>query len=403
MQRVACILVAALWATGAATALAQTESPGTPQEEEPGAPTISDEVPEAAASPTTSQDVAPEVPAEAADANSSASTHAAFNRIGNIEIHGHFDLAYERLGYSGQPFESERAALTNYHQFLFLSRDAKDDPFGFHVELIDLTFYEVNYRRRFRKLGLHTQARLGKILIPFGAEPLYHHSYGGLSGGDQRVLPIVWSQLGAAVQARYRRRGVHVTGELYFSRGYARSEADDCVNLQSDLAPSNDVRIGFGARLGVSWGPLSGWYSGYINPLGFGRVLALQALDVGVWKIPGIPILKDTTLGLGVLRSDVSGGGSGEDYYSFANYARLRYYPTEWLYLQYRTGVRYMNNRRGFFKDDTRLDRDDEFTHNVAIVGQYRGAIVSLAHFGNFEERDEQDDDFLRLTVAYVF
>jgi len=383
MRRAACILVVALWGAVSATALAQTESPSAPPKDVP----------------TTAPTIAP----KAADANSTASPHAGFNRIGNVEIHGHFDLSYERLGYSGHPFDSERAALANYHRFLFLSREAKDDPFGFHIELIDLSFYEVNYRRRFRKLKLNTQVRMGKILIPFGAEPTYHHSYGGLSGGDQRVLPIVWSQLGAAVQARYRRRGIHITNDFYFARGYTLGKSEDFINLQSDLSPSNDVRLGFGARLGASWGPISGWYSGYVNPLGFGRVLVLQALDLGVWKISGIPILEDMTLGVGALRSDVSGGGPGEDYYSFANYARLRYYPTDWLYVQYRSGVRYTNNRRGFFKDNTRLDRDDEFTHNVAIVGQYRGCIVSLAHFWNFEERDEQDDDFLRLTVAYVF
>jgi hypothetical protein len=312
-------------------------------------------------------------------------------------------MAYERRGYSGVPFDDDRATVANYHRFLFLTREDRDDPLSFNIELIDLTFFEVSYRQRFEKLKLDTQLRAGKIFVPFGAEPSYHHSYGGLSGFDQRVLPIIWTQLGAAAQARRRWRGVHFTGDIYLVRGHALQESDQVLNLQSDFSPSEDVRIGSGTRLGASWGPVSGWYSAYVNRLGYGRMLLLQAIDLGVWKIPGIPVLQDMSLGVGALRSDVSGGGSGSDYYSFANYLRLRYYATDWLYLQYRNGVRYMNNRRGTFRDDTRLDRDDEFTHNLAAVASYKGVTVSLTHYWNFEERDEQDDDFLRLMVAYVF
>ena len=143
-----------------------------------------------------------------------------------------------------------------------------------------------------------------------------------------------------------------LTDDLFVVRGYALRHADSIINLQSDFSPEDDVKLGWGNRLGAAWRFVSAWYSAYYNPLGFGRRLFMQAFDVTIWRPRGIPVLQHFSLGAGLLRADVSGGGPGVggvgfDYYHFADYLQLRYYPTDWLYVQYRTGLRTFNNRRG--------------------------------------------------------
>ena len=56
---------------------------------------------------------------------------------------------------------------------------------------------------------------------------------------------------------------------------------------------------------------LSAWYSAYFNPLGFGRRLFMQAIDLTLWRQRQIPVLGHFTLGAGLLLADVSGGGPG--------------------------------------------------------------------------------------------
>ena len=73
-----------------------------------------------------------------------------------------------------------------------------------------------------------------------------------------------------------------------------------------------------------------------------------------------LPVLGHFSLGVGLLRADVSGGGPGVggvgiDYYDFADYLQLRYYPVDWLFLQYRAGLRTFDNRRALILDQSRL------------------------------------------------
>ena len=123
---------------------------------------------------------------------------------------------------------------------------------------------------------------------------------------------------------------------------------------------------------------VSAWYSAYYNPLGFGRRLFMQALDLTIWRPRGVPVLQHFSLGVGLLARRRLGrrpgvGGVGFDYYDFADYLQLRYYPTDWLYIQYRTGLRTFENRRGVVVDNTRLTRTDASTHNFAVVARHRG------------------------------
>jgi hypothetical protein len=319
-----------------------------------------------------------------------------------LRLDGRFDLNYERRGLGRDTGWSDgRSVLRSYHQFLFLSRGTERDPIGFSVELIALTTWEATFRHRFENLSL--LVRGGKLLVPFGNDPLFHQAYGGLIGFDQKILPPVWAQEGVSASVVHRHGAVSLSGDAYVVRGYRLPKADAVLNLQNDFSPNDDIEPGVGGRLGFAGGPFTAFYSFYYNPLGFDRHLVMQAGDVSLWRIHGVPVLDRLVLGVGALRADVSGGGPGLDYYHFGSYWQARVYATHFLYLQYRQGLRTFNNRRGVIVDDTRLDADDASTHTVGIVARWGGLTAGLHYYINLEKANEVDDDFFRATVVYEF
>lgn len=319
-----------------------------------------------------------------------------------VRLHGRFDLSYERRNYTDNPFaEDAKDALQSYHHFLFLSRRTKADPISLDVELLTLQFWELSARHRFGPVEVG--AKLGKLLVPFGADPLYHHSYGGLAGFDQRILPVVWAAEGVSTYAYGDLFGVGLGLDLSLLRGFASRGEDAVLNLQGDLSPLDDVKPALSARLRASYGPLSLYYSAFVNPLGFDRLLYLQALDVSLWRWRGIPFVEDLALSFGLLRGDVSGGGPGVDHYHFGSYFQARYYAWDFLYFQYRQGLRTFDNQRGLYEDPYRFTTQDASTHSVGAVFQWRGAQVGVYHHWNLEKVDEVDDDFLRVMVGYAF
>lgn len=353
---------------------------------------------------------APPVPAAPPGA---PSPHHAGGGVGlplGLMLNGRFDLAYERRTFTGSPFaDSATDALRSYHHFLFLSRESADDPFGLSLEVLTLQFWEVHARWRAPRLPVHVLVSGGKIFVPFGADPLMHQSYGGLAGFDQKILPPVWAQEGGAVHLTFQHRTLAITDDIYVVRGYALRQADGILNLQNDFSPADDVKLGWGNRLGAAYGPLAAWYSTYYNPLGFGRRLFMQAIDVMLWRMRRVPVLGHFSVAAGALRADVSGGddqgvgGSGQDYYHFGSYFQLRYHPTDWLIVQYRQGLRTFNNRRGVLVDDTRLTSEDASAHNFGVIARYRGLTAGLYYFINLEKGPEIADDFFRLLVSYDF
>jgi hypothetical protein len=323
---------------------------------------------------------------------------------GGFLLNGRFDLAYERHQFSGDPFaDSSTAALRSYHHFLFLSRESADDPFGLSVELTSLLFWEAHARLGGHGRSWHLLVSGGKILVPFGADPLTHQSYGGLEGFDQRLLPVIWAQEGAAAHLTVDRGRLVLTDDAFVVRGYVLSRADAVLNLQADFSAADDARLGWGNRLGLAWMNVAAWYSAYFNPLGFGRRLLMQAADLTIWRPRSVPVLGHFSAGAGLLRADVSGGGVGLDYYHFGSYVQVRYHPTDWLYFQYRQGLRTFDNRRGLILDETRLSADDMSTHNFAVVARCRGLSFTLAYFLILEKAGELPNDFARASVAYDF
>jgi hypothetical protein len=327
-----------------------------------------------------------------------------------LMLNGRFDLAYERGNFTGSPFDDGATnALRSYHHFLFLSRESAEDPVGVSLEILSLQFWEVHLRWRATHVPLQVVVSGGKIFVPFGADPLMHQSYGGLAGFDQKILPVIWAQEGGAVHLTFHRRELSITDDLYAVHGYALRSVDGVLNLQNDFSPADNVKIGWGNRVGAAWGPLSAWYSLYYNALGFGRWLFMQAGDVMLWRMRGIPVLGHFSAAAGVLRADVSGGddqgagGPGKDYYDFGSYFQLRFHPTDWLYIQYRQGLRTFNNRRGVVVDETRLTSDDASAHNFGVVARWRGITGGLSYFINLEKGPEIPNDFFRLSVTYDF
>jgi hypothetical protein len=319
-----------------------------------------------------------------------------------FQLNGRFDLAYERRGMGRDTsFADGTSALRSHHQFLFLSRPADaTSPVGLTVELLHLQIWEATFAHRFTALPVSLTARAGKLLVPFGAEPLFHQLYGGLVGFDQKVVPAVWPQEGAAEQLVARLGPVALSSDLFFVRGHRLKAPDAVLSLQSDFSPADDLRPAFGHRLGAAWRSLSAWHSLYVNPLGHGRTLVMQALDLSSWRWRGVPVLGRFSGGLGVLRADVSGGGPGADYYHLATYGQVRFHPTDWLYAQYRQGLRTFNNRRGVYLDETRLEANDASSHSLGLVGRRRMLSAGLHYVWNLEKAAEVDDDFLRAVVT---
>jgi mono/diheme cytochrome c family protein len=321
----------------------------------------------------------------------------------HLRLNGKFDFSYEHRNWKNHPFQTGKSAFQTYHHFLFLSRSGAKDPFGLNVELVTQAFYEFNARVAPKGRNFDFLFKAGKILVPFGNEPLFHKSYGGRSGFDQEILPIIWAQPGVAATAHVRAGPVSFSNDIYTVQGFALRAPDTVLNLQSDVSGFDNFRAAFGDRVGVSWQSLTGWYSVQFNRLGFDRRLFLQAFDLELWRPRGITFVEDLVFGLGGMRADISGGGPGQDYYHFGTYALLGYYPINAIYLQYRAGLRTTDNRRGFYYDPSRKDERDRSSHNVSILGRYKGFYGGLQLFWNLEKAAESDDDFLRVTLGYEF
>lgn len=334
-------------------------------------------------------------------------SHLPFSLPASLRINGRFDFSYERRGVKNHPFSKDGYnALATYHHFLFISRSGAKDPFGFNVELITQQFYEFNARFKPKRADVQLLWKAGKILVPFGEEPLFHSSYGGRTGFDQELLPVVWAVPGIAFTVQGRAGPVTLSNDLYTIQGHGLRSEDAVLNLQTDIAPLDHVKVATGDRFGVSWGPLTGWYSFQFTPLGYSRLLFMQAIDLEFWKMPGVKVVENLALGAGAMRADVTGGdtaSNGGDYYHFGSYAYARYDFLPQLSLQYRAGLKTYDNRRGVFFDDTRIDERDRGSHNITLTGRYMGFYAVMQFFWNLEKANEQNDDFLRLTVGYEF
>jgi len=348
--------------------------------------------------------------ADADDDEQPAAHGSGYRLPGGIHLGGMFDAAYER-GERSDGLTSGKNAFRSYHRLLFLSRQGDDVPIGFSAEILSQYFYELNTRLSPAGSRLRVVAHAGKILVPFGPDPLFHKSYGGLTGSDQRTLPVVWSAIGAGVRLSYAAGGLSANDEIYAVQGFDLSAADQTLNMQRDLTAYDGARVALGNRLALAAGPLTLWYSFYWNQMRFGRLLLMQAVDLSLWR-PAVPVLNRLAVGVGFVRAHISATadygkpGASLDasaYYHFADYLWLRAYLADGLYLQGRSGLATFNNRRGLTYDERRPDPADGSHHSASLVYEYASAQVMLAYYWNFEKIDERPDDLLRLLVTYAF
>jgi hypothetical protein len=261
------------WSVLACWALASAVWPAHAAAEEP-MPEAEPKSVEKVAAPGT-EEPKPNPKSDEPDEDEAASSGAGGYRLpGGIHLGGMFDVAYERTDRSAD-VTSGKNAFRSYHRLLFLSRQGDDVPVGFTAEVLNQYFYELNVRLSGRNSRLRVLAHAGKILVPFGPDPLFHKSYGGLTGADQRVLPVVWSAIGAGVRFSYAGRRVSATDEVYAVQGFDLPASGQTLNMQRDLVDYAGARIAFGNRLAVSTGPLTIWYSFYWNQMRFGRLLIM--------------------------------------------------------------------------------------------------------------------------------
>lgn len=318
-----------------------------------------------------------------------------------LRLNGKFDAAYEYGGFS--KFDEGKNDLKNYHHFVFISRQSKDDPFFFSAEVIERYFYEFGARFKPNASAFSYSVRAGKVMVPFGGEPLFHHSYGGLTGFDQPVLPVVWSQIGAIGNVQFRGPGFRLSNDLYGVQGYGLETTNEVLNLQTGFSKPERLKAGFGDRLGFGMGPISVWYSAYLNDLGHKRLLFMQGLDAEVFRATDIPVVKNFVLGAGIMRADVSGGEKNMDYYHFADYVTVRYYILDELSVEGRTGLRTFENRNHAYKDDRRFDEKDASAHNLTLQYKRSGFVIAAQRFWNYEKRNEIPNDLIRVRTGYEF
>ena len=369
---------------------AQTPPTETPPAETPPAETPPAETPPA------------ETPVEAAPATAHP---PGFSLGADIRLHARFDVSYERHTYSDNPSDGKDALRIN-HKFVFLTRHAKSDPFFFNAEVLGLNFYEIGYRLRPTDLEepWRFAVSAGKVLVPFGAEPLYHHAYGGRVGGDQRFVPVMWADLGVKATFNLDLEPVHLRFDAYAVNGLAlpNDKPETRLNIGGHASPLGDLNLAGGGRISASIGPLNLYYSVYGSALNFDKTVVMQGLDISLFRLPGVPFLEDLAISAGVVRADVWGGGDPA-YYHFADYIEVRYYPFDTLFIQYRGGLDMRDNRSGVFADAARLDKLDTSGHAVGIGWQIHGLTLLAQHHWQLELADEQPDDFFRITATYEF
>lgn len=314
-----------------------------------------------------------------------------------FNINGRFDVAYELGDFALDVAHDLENAVKNYHHFLFISRNQEDEWFSFNVEAIDLSFYEIGL-----KVTNWAQVRLGKVLMPFGADPLFHHSYGGLSGFDQTLLPFIWAEHGVVIDVNLHQSDMlSVDNELYVVTGISGSD-DQVLRLN---AASDPGTLAVGDRVRVGYGDFAAAVSVYTDRYAEGKYFFLWGLDfsAGYGFLPW-PYLDQLSVKLGLARADVESATFG-NYYHFGDYLQFDYRLPALMGLRYRTGVITSENHQGVFFDDRepRKGPDDTLAHSITFWKRYRGLSVAAEFIINIEAAGEVDNDLFRLTAAVDF
>lgn len=318
-------------------------------------------------------------------------------KIAGFSIDGRFDLNYEIRNFENVPKEIWRnQSLVNYHHFLFLSRNKQSEPVFISIEAIDLSFYELGV-----KLPYRSSVKFGKIWVPFGADPLFHHQYGGLNGFDQKLLPFLWAELGASIKIPVYRnllKRLSIDSETAIVSGIS-GKSDKPLALNSNGDPG---RLALVDRVRVSWDHFGFWGSVYWDRYAPGKDLVMWGLDAAA-NYGFLSFAPGLSLKVGAVRADVRATKSLGNYYHFADYLEAKYQLPKNFTLGYRTGAITMDNHKSLYFDRDHKTADDTVTHSFTAYWRYGYLGVSLQYQLNLEAVDEVDNDLIRLTTVLEF
>ncbi len=240
------------------------------------------------------------------------------NGVGGIELfgfmlNGKFDLTLEIEGF-GKRLLGGDTSLKNYHRFIFLSR--RERIFFFTAEVIDRWFYE--FGANFRILSV----KFGKILIPFGSDPLIHHSYGGLTGFDQELVPFIWSEHGFNLSLRAENKDTLIINEVYIVNA-PKGTPDEVLLLTFTSSPD---KLALGDRLTVGYRDFIFYLSLYWNQYSGRYNSILWGVDISFSPRQFISKLSFLSVSYGFLLADIQANPTKLGRYShFGNYIRLAF------------------------------------------------------------------------------
>ncbi len=314
--------------------------------------------------------------------------------IGGLMLNGRFDLNLEMREFYGNLFDGT-ASLVNYHHFLFVSKQA--ERYFFSADVVDLNFYEFGFN-----LSERVSLKGGKILVPFGADPPFHHEYGGKNGFDQEFVPFIWAELGGDLLWRViEGPKTDLSNELYVVNAPNGDEAK--VLLPNAVSAPDGFALGDRVKWG--YGPYTAYLSFYWNRYTAGRDAFMYGADLSAaYGFLDWGVLRNVALRAGFARMDVEGEPvTMGDYFHFADYLRVDVRLPEHLFLRYLVGSKTIQNYSGLFYDGDNGDAKDTTTHSFALY--YRrpdGHTFQAMYQVNLEALEEKNDLF-RLGWAYEF
>ncbi|MCS7212774.1 MAG: hypothetical protein NZ927_00905 [Candidatus Calescibacterium sp.] len=316
--------------------------------------------------------------------------------IKGLKINGKFDFSFELRDFKLNPFEG-KAYFRNYHHFVFLTWRNKEQKFFLTAEIIERYFYE--FGANIDNLSI----KFGKLLVPFGPDPLFHKSYGGLTGFDQKFLPVVWSELGIDVSYTFFRTGRFIiANEVYV----VNAPREDQTKVYLPNIGSSIDKFAIGDRLTLGTDKFILYLSAYWNQYKGKYNYVMGAFDVAFpyGFLGKEEIFRRLSLSAGILRSYATGDrDTVGSYFHFANYARLNIMLPLNLELRLLTGVKTIQNYRGLFYDKSTADNSDTASYNLALI--YRIGLFSgqIQYIANSEFADEVEDNLFRVMFIFEF
>lgn len=306
-------------------------------------------------------------------------------------INGRFDINIESREFKTNPFGG-KFSIVNYHHFLFVSRNEKS--FFVSVQIPDLWYYEFGYI-----INKWVSVKGGKIMVPIGADPLFHHEYGGLTGFDQRFLPFVWSEHGVNLNIRLVRRTKFLISSDIF---VVNAPKGDPKKVLLPTEKSQPDKLALGGRLKIGYGKVVGFLSLYWNQYSGKYNFIMPGADLTL-SYGFLPFAKFLAVKMGFLRPYVEGDPNViGNYYHFADYIRFDVKLPENFSFRYIAGTSTFQNYKGFFYDKETGDENDSTTHNFGLYWRKEKFTVGFQYVINLEAK-EINNDFMRVLLVYEF